>query len=226
MEKQKIIWLKIFRPVKFFLYSLVFLVILYFSLALLFSYLPTHPPDHDCTPGSTVYIASNGIHIDFIFPVNDRDSAFIPIPENLSTVRFVSYGWGDKNFYIKTPEWSDLTFLVAFKALFLKSEAAMHITFYQNFQPGWKEINLCDWQMNELNRYIENSFEKDKHGNPIKMKFEGYSRYDVFYEAKGSFSLIQTCNEWINKALKEIEIKTSVWSPFDFGVMYHIKNAK
>jgi len=38
----------------------------------------------------------------------------------------------------------------------------------------------------------------------------------------GSFSLFNTCNVWVNKALKVTGIETSVWSPFDFGVLHHL----
>ncbi|HDR51371.1 MAG TPA: DUF2459 domain-containing protein, partial [Mariniphaga anaerophila] len=85
-----------------------------------------------------------------------------------------------------------------------------------------KKIRLCSWQLDSLNRYIENSFKKNENGHFIQINFEGYNQYDSFYNAKGSFSLFRTCNVWVNVALKEIEVKTSVWSPFDFGVLFHI----
>jgi len=39
---------------------------------------------------------------------------------------------------------------------------------------------------------------------------------------QGSFSLIKTCNIWVNKALKETGVPTSVWSPFDFCILYYL----
>ena len=55
-----------------------------------------------------------------------------------------------------------------------------------------------------------------------KLDVEGYNSYDSFFEAKGSFSFYRTCNIWVNKALKVIGVKTSIWSPFDFGVLHHL----
>jgi uncharacterized protein (TIGR02117 family) len=203
--------------------ALVAGIALYMGFAVLFSFLPTHPPQQNCQPKHEIFVASNGIHLDIILPVKNVEPELIQKLDVLPGTLFIAFGWGDKEFYIKTPEWSDLTIPVAFRALFLKSETAMHVTYLPYSVQSGKKIHLCATQLNKLNAYIENSFTKNEQGNLQKMDFEGYSRYDDFYDAKGSFSLFRTCNVWVNVALKEIEIKTSVWSPFDFGVLYHIK---
>jgi uncharacterized protein (TIGR02117 family) len=206
----------------------IFLVLIagitfYLGIAILFSFLPTHPPQQNCQPEHEIFVASNGIHLDIILPVKNVKPELIQKLGVLPGTLFIAFGWGDKEFYIKTPEWSDLTIPVAFRALFLKSETAMHVTYLPYFVQSGQKIQLSAVQLKKLNDYIENSFTKDGHGNLQKMDFKGYSRYDDFYDAKGSFSLFRTCNVWVNVALKEIGIKTSVWSPFDFGVLYHIK---
>lgn len=198
----------------------------YLFFALLFSFLPTHPPQQNCLPKNEIFIASNGIHLDIILPVEYVAPQIRQQLNILPGTLFIAFGWGDKEFYVKTPEWSDLTVPVAFKALFLKSETAMHVTFYRYAFRTWEKLKLCSAQLTRLNYYIENSFKKNEQGNFLKMDFEGYTQFDDFYDATGSFSLFHTCNVWINLALKEIEVKTSVWSPFDFGVLFHIKNLK
>ena len=201
-------------------------IVLYMGIAVLFSYLPTHPPQQNCLPKHEIFVASNGIHLDIILPVKNVKPELIQKLDVLPGTLFIAFGWGDKEFYIKTPEWSDLTFTVAFRALFLKSETAMHVTYLPWSLPSWKKISLCSRQLERLNGYIDRSFQKNNLGYFKKMEFDGYSRFDSFYDAEGSFSLFKTCNVWVNIALKEIEVKTSVWSPFDFGILYHIKNAK
>ncbi len=203
--------------------TVIGVAVIYFVFALLFSFLPTHPPSQDCNPEFEVYIATNGVHLDIIFPVENLDPQILQKLDKLPETLFIAFGWGDKEFYIKTPEWSDLTFPVAFRALFLKSETAMHVTYLPWALSEWKKIRLCSWQLDRLNRYIENSFQKNEYGNFILLDFDGYSRFDSFYNAQGSFSLFRTCNVWVNVALKEIEIKTSVWSPFDLGVLFHVQ---
>ncbi|MFW6275131.1 MAG: TIGR02117 family protein [bacterium] len=194
----------------------------YLAVAVILSLLPTHPADLDCQKNYTIYVNTNGVHIDIIIPKNHLDKNLATQLQVLPSTGYIAFGWGDKKFYLNTPDWSDLTFPVAFQALFLRSETAMHVTRYRNQYRSWKPIKICSSQLDELNQYISSSFETDDKGNIIKIDVNGYGYNDYFYEAKGSFSLFTTCNIWVNKALKEIQIKTSVWSPFDFGILYHL----
>src|SRR5690606_6838751 len=87
-------------------------LVLYVALAFLFSFLPTHPPVKDCSPSNHIYFNTNGIHVDVILPIGYIDPGFRRQLGILPLSRYVAFGWGDRNFYIKTPEWSDLTFPV------------------------------------------------------------------------------------------------------------------
>ncbi len=205
--------------------AFIFLVsatVLYFIAAIVFSVLKTHPPNLNCITDKEIFITTNGVHLDIILPLENVDREFLNKLEILPGTKYVAFGWGDKEFYINTPQWKDLTFKTAFKALFLKSETAMHVTGYRNSYSSWRKIKLCSSQLGTLNSYIEKSFLKTGNGNLQKIAVPGYYGYDAFYEAKGSFSLFRTCNIWVNKALKATGVETSVWSPFDLGVLYHL----
>ncbi len=222
MEGRKNI-MRVFRILMKILFSIIAACGCYLFFSVFFSLLPTHPPVRECPANEDIYIASNGVHLDIIIPVENLDPKFREKLDLLPGTLYIAFGWGDKEFYIKTPEWSDLTISVAIHALFLKSETALHVTCLPWSFTSWKKISLCDWQLERLNSYIHDSFKKDDAGDFIRMSFRGYNPYDSFYDARGSFSLFRTCNVWVNRALKEIEVKTSVWSPFDFGVLYHIR---
>ncbi len=223
MVQTKSIFQKAAFVLKISLYTLLSGVLIYFAVAILFSFLPTHYPERNCPPAKEIYLNTNGIHVDLIIPAEYIEPSFNHQLDFPAATRFIAFGWGDRSFYIHTPEWSDLTFPVAFKALFLKSPAAMHVTSYRGKMNSWKSLKLCDNQLKIILDYIENSFEKDDKGRIKKMDFEGYNYNDSFFEAKGSFSLFNTCNVWVNRALKNAEVKTAVWTPFDFGILYHIK---
>ena len=214
---------KIFIGVlKRFFLTLFGLIFLYFIFAALLSVLPTHPKSLNCQPDKQIFITTNGVHLDIIIPKKRINPQLLKQLNVASNTRFVSFGWGDKQFYLNTPEWSDLTFPVAFRALFLKSESAMHVTPYNSLYKSWNEIKICDQQLQTLNRYIADSFDMDESGKIIKIDVAGYGYNDYFYKANNSFTVFRTCNIWVNTALKEINVKTSVWSPFDFGVLYHL----
>jgi uncharacterized protein (TIGR02117 family) len=198
------------------------LIISYLLVALVLSLLPCNPEKFHCVHKKDIYVTTNGVHLDIIIPVKNMDKDLLNKLNPQKESSYFGFGWGDKEFYRETPYWSDLKFNVAFKALFLKSSSAMHVTFYPNSYHRWKKILLCEEQLVSLNGYIKNSFQKNIDGQFILCPFPGYSDFDIFYEANNSFSLFRTCNIWINNALKSAGIKTSVWSPFDFGVLFHL----
>ena len=216
------IFQRIFKLLKIALVFLVSATVIYFTAAVILSLLKTHPPDLNCAADQEIFITTNGVHLDIVLPVENVASEFLNQLEILPGTKYVSFGWGDREFYINTPEWKDLTFKTAFKALFLKSETAMHITCYSTSYSSWRNFKICPSQLDLLNKTIEKSFSKNENGSFKKLAVPGYYQSDFFYEATGSFSLFNTCNVWVNKALKEIGVPTSVWSPFDFGVLHHL----
>jgi uncharacterized protein (TIGR02117 family) len=138
-------------------------------------------------------------------------------------VNYLAFGWGDRAFYINTPTWNDLNFRTTFIALFLDSKSAIHITWINQEYQGWTVVALCDIQLQLLIEYLDGTFKKSPSNNIVEIEASGYTQYDKFYEAIGSFNGIRTCNNWVNDALKAAKVKTSIWSPFDQGVLYQAK---
>lgn len=209
---------KIFRLFTKILLALLGFIVVYFLLAILLSRIPTNTKKLDCEANCQLYASTNGIHADLILPVNQLSTV---IQEQLNirpSTTYVGFGWGDKKFYLETPTWKDLKFSTAIQAMFWRSETAMHITYYPRALTTWKSLEICKNQNEKLNEFIINSFEKQENENFI-WTAEGYGRYDEFYEAKGSYSCLKTCNVWVNQALKKAKVKTPVWSPFDKGIL-------
>jgi uncharacterized protein (TIGR02117 family) len=210
------------KLLKYTLGSIGSLVFGYFLVGLVLSLAPTSPKSIDCDEKKEVYISSNGIHLDIVMPIDLVDpgtSEALKIPPS---AKYVSFGWGDRGFYLETPTWSDLKFSVAFNAVFLKSESAMHVDYRLNRSERWTKLSLCPEQQHELMDYINQSFKIDENGGFLLIDYPGYNETDSFYEAKGSYNLVMTCNEWVNVGLKRIGVRTSVWSPFEFGVLHHL----
>ncbi|WP_369877047.1 DUF2459 domain-containing protein [Flavobacterium sp. 81] len=83
-----------------------------------------------------IYILSNGVHTDIVVPITTeikdwrKEIQFSQTQSKDSLMQFVAFGWGDKGFYLHTPEWSDLKASTALKAIFGVSSSAMHTTFF------------------------------------------------------------------------------------------------
>jgi uncharacterized protein (TIGR02117 family) len=183
----------------------------------------TNPVAPACGQKVEVFVTTNGLHLDIVFPrnfMNARLLAELGMPEE---VQYVSFGWGDRGFYLETPTWTELELAVAMKAIFLRSETAMHVTHYFRKQSDWQSIWVCPLQVDQLIDYVVAAFARDSQGNLVKISGATYTGHDWFYEALGTYTLITTCNHWVCKALKQADIQTSIWSPFDFGVIYHVK---
>ncbi len=167
----------------------------------------------------SIYLLTNGIHLDIVIPKHDIDSALLAGLRRQPTSQYFAFGWGDKNFYLDTRYLKDLTLKNTVNALFLNSSSVMHVTRYDIKQPNWLEINVSETELNALNAYIQNSFQLNENGMKMILDNQGYSAIDDFYQAKGSYSALNTCNTWVNSGFKQSGLKASLWTPFDFGLM-------
>ncbi|MDH5604256.1 MAG: DUF2459 domain-containing protein [Cyclobacteriaceae bacterium] len=220
---QKRLLSKIKRYTLWFFGTIFTLTIAYLLAAFLLSIIPTSPHQFNCSDKYSSFITTNGVHLEIVLPVESLSSSFKELLNIPPGTQFVSFGWGDKAFFINTPSWSDLSPVIAFSALFLPSKSALHVTFYTSISNKWHEVDLCLQQLDSLNMYISGAFLKDSIGRFQQIPNAAYSYNDRFYDSTGYYTLFNTCNSWVNNALKHAEVITSLWSPFDFGVLYHLK---
>ena len=202
-------------------YLLYFLVIpiIYLLTSLALTKVTIEKKDNTSVCNKTLYLSTNGVHLDIILPKKDIDYSLLKGLNHEETDKYLSFGWGDENFYINTPTWNDLTFKNAFSALFLKSASLMHVTRYQDKKDDWIEIKVTNTEFQKLNNYINTSFIKDENENIIILKNKEYSSNDNFYKANGSYSCLNTCNTWVNSGFKKSDLKSCYWTPFDFGLL-------
>jgi uncharacterized protein (TIGR02117 family) len=211
---------------------LVGIIILYAALGYLLPFIEVPSKDDGQKKEIPVYIYTNGVHTDIVMPVkNDIQdwSAKIPftnIKSGKTDYNYVGIGWGDKGFYLDTPTWADLKFSTAFKAAFWLSESAMHCTYYKTMKEGddCKMIMISRNQYKKLVEFVDRKFDKDAKGNFIMVPTNAvYGDNDAFYDAKGTYSFLDTCNTWTNNALKAAGQKAALWTPTDYGIFLHYK---
>ncbi|MDD2549362.1 MAG: DUF2459 domain-containing protein [Bacteroidales bacterium] len=215
--------MKIVRKiVKWILYFLL-IPVLYILISLILTVITIDRKADGKVSDKSIYLSTNGVHLYIVLPKKDLDSLLLSGIKHNATDNFLSFGWGDENFYMNTPAWGDLTFNNAFRALFLKSTTLIHITRHKQKYSDWVEIKLNEHELQKLNAYLLNTFETDKNGTKAIPKIKGYSSTDDFYKANGSYSCFKTCNSWVNTGFKESGLKSCLWTPFDFGLLYKYK---
>ncbi|UOE39019.1 MULTISPECIES: TIGR02117 family protein [Chryseobacterium] len=207
-------------------------VLIYALLGYLLPFIEISAKDDGEIKEIPIYIYTNGVHTDIVMPVkNDIQdwSAKIPFSDTKSKktdYHFIGIGWGDKGFYLDTPTWADLKFSTAFKAAFWLSESAMHCSYYQKMTEAedCKKIMISRNQYKKLVNFVDAKFDKDSNGSyqfiPTKAV---YGDNDAFYDAKGKYSFLNTCNTWANNALKASGQKAAFWTPSDYGIFLHYK---
>ena len=201
------------KPLLFILKVIGFLlgaVFLYVILGLLIPYIPVRAEKTDDAKIIELYILTNGVHTDLVVPVKSKYidwSSKLPF-ENTKGQKtdfdYISFGWGDKGFYLDTPTWAELKFSTAFKAAFWLSDSAMHCTYYKQMKVGddCKKMMLTEKQYQQLIHFIDSKFDKDASGKYILIKTDAvYGNDDAFYDAKGSYNFTYTCNTWANNGL-------------------------
>lgn len=222
---------RLLRIIAFFFLSVISFIGLYILIAFIFSII-TVKAEPETSPDLSIFILTNGVHTDIVVPVKtdqkdwSKKVRFESTKKIDTTMRFVAFGWGDKEFYLETPTWADLKFKTSINAVFGLSTSAMHTTFYKNISEGknCKKLRLSTEQYGRLIYYIESTFEKEKNGDFINIVTNAnYGFYDAFYEAKGSYNLFFTCNTWTNIGLKECGQKACFWTPFATGIFYQYK---
>lgn len=220
---------KIFRILLKTLGVLVLLIVVYLLAVVLLPLIPVNKQKEKPNDQITAYILTNGVHTDIVVPVKSEAidwSTFVPFSDTKSKkeYKYIAFGWGDKGFYLDTPEWKDLKFSTAFNAAFWLGDSAMHTTFYDKMTLGedCKKVNISLEEYQKLIVYIKQSFDLDKNNKVELIKTDAvYGDSDSFYEAKGSYSLFFTCNTWAASALKAAKKAAPLWTATQQGIFRH-----
>lgn len=218
----------VFRGALFF----VGFVIVYLLSSFLCKYITTNNDYVAPEEGVEVFIISNGVHADICLPVDGNKvlwSTYFKAKDFVTlkkTPTYISFGWGDKGFFLDTPTWADLTISTALTAAFVPSPTALHVSYLvqkPKISETTKSFIVSKKTLKKLENYIV-SYVKLIKSRPLLIDCCRYPNvHDNFYEANGSYHMFRTCNVWTNQVIIEAGIKTTVWSPFDGSILYQFE---
>lgn len=205
-------------------------IVVYVTLAVTLPYIRLNADRKPVEKGVVIYVQSNGVHTDFVLPVKTAGMNWNTLFDcsdfkNVDTTfGYVSIGWGDKGFFIATPTWADLKASTVLNAAFGLSTTAMHVT-YRRYRPersrSCRQLTISEEQYGKLTRYISDSFQQ-RASRFLLIDHPGYTGRDRFYEANGTYSLVNTCNVWTGEGLEAIGARTGFWTPFSQGVLQNL----
>lgn len=187
--------------------------------------LSTIPRNRDwhapATGGVTIWIEDNGVHTGIVMPKvaagidwrGDFPAADIPDPRYAANDH-VAVGWGERNFFLGTPTWSDVRPATVLHAAFGSDETLLHVEHIPRPQVT-KDVRKVVLRPAEYRRLAAAIRASRASGKAIR----GYAGYDAFYPASGRYDAIRTCNAWTGDRLADAGVKIGWWTPFSASVM-------
>ncbi len=210
---------------------IVAIPITYFVAALVLGTVPANVAWREADRGITIFVRTNGVHTWIMMPkVNQYMdwSAYAP-GAHLRDPRYgrgdyVAIGYGNREFYLNTPTWGDLSVHTAASALAGRGTTLLHVEHEHRPWPSeWQRpIVVTPQEYRRLVAFIRARFRLDANGRTIPLIGRGYREWDMFYEANGGYSLVLTCNEWTGRALRAAGIRTGLWTPLEQSVMWRL----
>ncbi len=171
--------------------------------------------------GVTIWIEDNGVHTGIVMPKYAagidwrRDFPALDLPDaRYAGYDHVAVGWGERNFYLGTPTWSDVRIGTVLHAAFGSTDTLLHVEHVPRPAAGShvRAVTLTASQYQRLAARIRGS----RSAGPT---IAGYQRYDVFYPATGRYDALHTCNAWTSDTLASAGVRVGWWTPFAAGVM-------
>lgn len=177
-----------------------------------------------------IFIRSNEIHTDIVMPTIheglDIDWRELFPPEhfdgNVEPAPYVAVGWGNRRFFVETPNWSDLKISSVLGALFWPSESVLHVDYLLRAAPGpgMREVFVSREQYRNLAAFIRSSVgECDQRGCAKTATEITYGITDRFYLASGRYHCFNTCNQWTGRALARAGLPVGIWTPLKTQVL-------
>jgi uncharacterized protein (TIGR02117 family) len=206
--------------------------LLYWLAALILTVIPANPGWHEAKQGVRIFVRTNGVHTWIMVPKVTAEMDWRPLVPgaHLKDPRwgngnYVAIGYGNRQFYLNTPTWADLTLRNAFWALVGSGDSLVHADHDNDPQPSdiQRPIMLSHDEYGRLVAFMRGTFRTDAQGRTLPLIGRGYGNSDMFYEAAGPYNALYTCNSWTGQALRTAGVRTGVWTPLSASVMWRLE---
>ena len=202
----------------------------YALAALLLGLIPANRNFVEPSQGIDIYLRFSPVHTDVMLPVRSSVRDWTPVLQvpGMHSAQYLSFGWGDRAFYLETKTWADLRAGNAIAALIGLDSTLLHVS--TETQPRESadivRIRITPQQLHQLTAQIDASLVRDPNGLPRLVPGQHYDDNDAFYEALGRYSLFVTCNDWVRQLLSTSGIRTSQWAPFSVALRFQAARVK
>lgn len=205
-------------------------ILLYVLAAVAGALIPRNPGWEEPAEGVEIFIRTNGVHAELALPAQSGEIDWYHLlpPDHLRVPDreegWIAIGWGQRDFYLETRNWDDLTVRSAVRAL-AGGDTLMRVAHLPQPQPSsrYRPLQISEEAYRKLSAAIEDSFTRGDNGEVIVLLGTGYGDHDVFYEAEGTYHPLRTSNQWTADMLDAAGVTVSVWTPFEQGLMWRFQ---
>ncbi len=203
---------------------------LYLAAALAGSLVPLNSEWEEPAQGTTVYLRSNGVHVDIVMPAVAQGLDWRPyfprrdFADAPASPRWFGFGAGERRVFLETETWADLTPRAAWSAL-AGGERVMHVD--RAAEPGADlvAIRLRPEEYRRLWAAVRAQLALSREARPQRIDHPGYGPDDAFYLGRGRASALNTCNNWAADQLRLAGVKVGAWTPFAQGLTWRYRKA-
>lgn len=220
----------IFKKTGLLIAAPFFMVLLYLVAALIGGLVPSgikQSSTNNPLLEKSVYLTTNALHADIAIPVNAislQQFAFLQdagFPLDNSNLEYLIIGWGSREFYTSTANYSDMKLGTVWTAV-TGDEAVMHVAPTGDIRKseGAVKVEMTQSGFENMIAYILDSF-KRSHEKPVLLKDATFGYGDLFYEAEGRFNIFNPCNVWVSSALEKAGVSAGIWTPTTYSLLLH-----
>lgn len=194
--------------------------------ALIGSHIPANSEWRQPADGIQIFVETNGVHVSLIVPIAaaGEDLSDLIHPDQLADPGLFGthamIGWGHGRVYRSARTWDDVKSGDFASAIFGSDYTTLHI--YHLFNPTplahRKLLRVTPEQYRSIMRQIRSTFRLNKSGHSIA--HAAYSDDNIFYDSKGRYSAVNTCNSWTGTVLRNAGVRIGIWTPLPGGVMH------
>lgn len=202
------------------------IIVIFLLSAWIGSMIPRNADWKQPDSGIDIMVETNGVHTAIIVPLVTAQKDWRPdfpvseIDDRDRPYTHLSISWGERDVFLNTPTWSDLSPLTVLRIIALGGDGLLHVSHYVQPRPG-KYIRGFRISADEY-RLLVQQIEASMPRRDTRKRYHGYTTHDVFYDAPFRYTVFNTCNQWTSNTLAAAGIRTGYWTPFAGGVMHSL----
>jgi uncharacterized protein (TIGR02117 family) len=162
------------------------------------------PPPGAAGSDPAIWVISHGWHTGIAVRTADIPTGVWPEHRDLGVAEHVEVGWGDRDFYMAPKGTPGLALRAAFGA----SGSVLHVVAFdgtvEQFFPGQDvvRVSISREGLGRLAAFVQAAYARDGAG-AIVVLGPGQQGRSRFYASRERYFLLQTCNTWTARALRE-----------------------